>query len=149
MVSCAAPDGIVMSGSPVAAAAASSAATRRGSSGVTGSVWRWAYVAVMPRRRPRGLLGERGDVRATPLEGVLVGAADVEREAHAGGDRVDQTGLDLDLADRADRATAGCPREPLELEHRLGEDGGRVEAEVHRRGAGVVAAALHETSACT
>ena len=37
------------------------------------------------------------------------------------GDRVDEPRVDLDLADRADRPLPGGGREPLELEHRLGE----------------------------
>ena len=60
------------------------------------------------------------------------------------GDRVDDPRLDLDLADRADGSLAGLPRQPLELEDRLGQRQRRVEAEVHRRRAGVVAASVDD-----
>ena len=67
--------------------------------------------------------------------------AQVEREAHAAGDDVDQARLHLDLADRADDAAAELVREALELDDRLGRRDRGVEAEVHRRRAGVVGAA--------
>ena len=68
-------------------------------------------------------------------------AMSTEKRARAGHD-VDQPRLELDLADRADRALAGRAREPLELEDALGGDDARVEPEVHRRRARVVGAAL-------
>ena len=111
----------------------------RSSSGVAASVWRCRYSAVMPRCRCC-LLGEGGDVPGHALEGVLVDATDVEREADPLRDRVDQTGMHLDLTDGADRALAGRARQPLELEDALGHDEAGVEPEVHRRRAGVVAA---------
>src|SRR5262249_44782250 len=71
-------------------------------------------------------------------------AADVEREADALGNRVDDPGVHLDLADGADRSLAGGACEPLELEDALGDDRAGIEAEVHRRRAGVVAAAVYD-----
>ena len=50
IVSCAAPECIVVHGSPESAAAASSAPTTAASSGVAGSDWRSTVRAVMPRR---------------------------------------------------------------------------------------------------
>jgi hypothetical protein len=70
--------------------------------------------------------------------------ADVEREAHPVRDRVDETRLDLDLADRPDGAVAGRVRQPLELGDRLGERQRRIEPQVHRRRARVVAAAVDD-----
>ena len=143
IVSWAAPECIVMYGSPVAFAASSSAATIRLSSGVAGSVWRCANSASMPRS-PRRLLGEGRDVASDPAIRVVVRAPDVEREADAARDRVDDSRVDLDLADRAHRSLPGLAREPLELDDRLGQRQRRVEAEVHRRRAGVVAATVDD-----
>ena len=59
-------------------------------------------------------------------------------------DRVDQPGVDLDLADGADGASPRVPRQPLQLERRLGQHQRRVEPEIHRRRAGVVAAPVDD-----
>ncbi len=91
-----------------------------------------------------GLLGVGGDLAGHAAIRVVDGPADVEREAHLGGDGVDDARVDLDLADRAHRALACVPREPLELDDRLGEREGRVEPEVHRRRPGVVPAAVDD-----
>ena len=49
-------------------------------------------------------------------------------------------GSERDLADGSHRPLARLTGEPLELDDRLGERKGRIESEVHRRGAGVVSA---------
>ena len=77
IVSCAAPDGISLYGSPVAFAAASSAPTMLSSRGVAGSLWRSRYSAVMPRSAA-ACPAKLAMARATPLEGLFVGAPDVE-----------------------------------------------------------------------
>ena len=90
----------------------------------------------------RRLLGEGGDVARDGAICVVVRAPDVEREADAAGDRVDDPGLDLDLTDGPNGPLTGLPCQALELEDRLGHGYGRIETEVHRRRPGVVAAAV-------
>ncbi len=96
-----------------------------------------------------GRRGEGGDVAGDAAEGVVVGPTDVEREADALRDRVDQARRHLDLADRPDGSRTGVAGQPLELEHALRQHGRRVETEVHGRGARVVAAAVDDHVACT
>ena len=91
-----------------------------------------------------GLLGVGGDLAGHAAIRVVDRPADVEREANLGGNGIDDPRVDLDLADRPHRALAGGRGETLELDDRLGEGEGRVEPEVHRRGPGVVPAAVDD-----
>ena len=142
IVSCAAPDAISMKGSPVERAASSSAATMRASRRRRREGLALVHLG---RHLPllRGVLHECRDVPGDAAVDLLVDAADVEGEANALRDHVDQARMHLDLADRADRALPCGAHEPLELEDRVGERQPGVEPEVHRRRTRVVAAAVH------
>src|SRR5918995_546589 len=89
------------------------------------------------------LPGEGLDVAGNRAERLLDDAAGVEREPRLSRDDVDDPRLELDLADRADGAVPRLPRQPLDLEDDLRGRGRDVEAEVHRRRAGVVGPSLH------
>src|SRR5207247_11203425 len=67
-----------------------------------------------------------------------------KREPDPACDRVDQPGIDLDLADRADGPAPRLARDPLQLNRGLAEHERRIEPEVHRRRARVVAAAVDD-----